>query len=236
MPKDVKSLIVAMNYENKNPQYYSNVRYDAIKLIDKNQKDLKILEIGAAYGETLFHLKEKNIANEVIGIDLFEDKNNTSRYKKLDKFIFGDIDKLDVSEYNTHFDLILLLDVLEHIVEPKSILKKTQELLKNDGEVIISIPNIRHYSAMVKIFFKGNFRYEESGVFDYTHLRFYCKKDMIELLEKNGFSILYYESSIKNFKGKSITKFINFISFGVFEEFFSTQYLFKVKKYTLNNL
>ncbi|MDH4402702.1 MAG: class I SAM-dependent methyltransferase [Flavobacterium sp.] len=219
-----------MNYDKKGADYYSNIRLDLINLIDKKSQNLKVLEIGAAYGETLFYLKKNGIASEVVGVDIFEDAKNKQNYKPLDQFIFGDIEKIDLPEYFQHFDLILLADVLEHLFEPKSVLETLKKYLKEDGKIIISMPNIRYYSALYKIVFKGDFKYEESGIFDYTHVRFYCRKNIQELLETAGYKVLKQESSIINYQGKSIAKLINLITFGIFEEFFSTQYFFVVKK------
>ncbi len=219
-----------MNYDKKGADYYSNIRLDLINLIDKKSQNLKVLEIGAAYGETLFYLKQNGIASEVVGVDIFEDAKNKQNYKPLDQFIFGDIEKIDLPEYFQHFDLILLPDVLEHLFEPKSVLETLKKYLKEDGKIIISMPNIRHYSALYKIVFKGDFKYEESGIFDYTHVRFYCRKNIQDLLETAGYKVLKQESSIINYQGKSIAKLINLITFGIFEEFFSAQYFFVVKK------
>ncbi len=219
-----------MNYNEKAPDYFSNIRKDLINLIDANAKDLKILEVGAAYGETLYYLKQNGIASEAVGVDIFEDTKNKQNYKPLDRFIFGDIEKIELPEYNQYFDLILLPDVLEHLFEPKSVLETLKKYLKEDGKIIVSMPNIRYYSALYKIVFKGDFKYEESGIFDYTHVRFYCRKNIQELLETTGYTILKQESSIKNYQGKSLSKLINLITFGIFEEFFSTQYFFLVKK------
>ncbi len=219
-----------MNYNEKAPDYFSNIRKDLINLIDANAKDLKILEVGAAYGETLYYLKQNGIASEAVGVDIFEDVKNKQNYKPLDRFIFGDIEKMELPEYNQYFDLILLPDVLEHLFEPKSVLETLKKYLKEDGKIIVSMPNIRYYSALYKIVFKGDFKYEESGIFDYTHVRFYCRKNIQELLETAGYTILKQESSIKNYQGKSLSKLINLITFGIFEEFFSTQYFFVVRK------
>lgn len=219
-----------MNYDEKASDYYSNIRKDIINLISPNQKGLRVLEVGAAYGATLYYLKQNGIAGETVGIDLFEDTKNKQKYKPADKFIFGNIEELELHEYENYFDIILLPDVLEHLIEPKGVLNKLKKYLKKDGTMIVSMPNIRHYSALKQIFLKGDFRYEESGIFDYTHMRFYCKKNIQELLQSSGYKVVKQESSIKNFKGKSITKAINLITFGIFEEFFSYQYFFVVRK------
>lgn len=219
-----------MNYNEKATDYFSNIRKDLINLIDPNVRNLKILEVGAAYGETLFYLKQKGIAQEVVGIDVFEDTKNKANYKEIDKFIFGNIEEIELPQYENYFDLILLPDVLEHLIEPKKVLEKLKKCLKKDGNIVLSIPNIRHYSAFVKIFVKGDFKYEENGLFDYTHMRFYCRKNINELVTASGYSVLEEESSIKNYKGKSITKILNILTFGLLEEFFSYQYFFKIKK------
>ncbi len=218
-----------MNYEDKSADYYSGIRTELVDFFDDGKKGLKVLEIGAAFGETLFYLKEKGIAEEAIGIDLFEDKN-IENYKQIDRFIFGNIEEIDLPEYENYFDVILLPDVLEHLIEPQDALEKVHKYLNNEGQVIVSMPNIRHYSAFVKIFIKGDFSYEESGIFDYTHRRFYCKKNIKELLESANFKTLKIESSIKRYKGKSAAKILNKITLGAFEEFFSYQYFFKLKK------
>jgi 2-polyprenyl-3-methyl-5-hydroxy-6-metoxy-1,4-benzoquinol methylase len=225
-----------MNYDKKSTDYFSFIRLDLINLIDKNSKNLKVLEIGAAYGETLYYLKRNKIASEVVGVDLFEDVKNKQNYKNLDKFIFGNIEEIELNEYENYFDLILLPDVLEHLVEPKKVLDKLKKHLTQEGKIILSMPNIRHYSALNKIFIKGDFKYEESGLFDYTHMRFYCRKNIQELLEASGYTILKEESSIKNYKGKSITKIINSLTFGLLEEFFSVQYFYVIKKQKIQQL
>jgi 2-polyprenyl-3-methyl-5-hydroxy-6-metoxy-1,4-benzoquinol methylase len=216
-----------MNYEKKDSDYYSNVRHDLISLIDESKKGLKVLEIGAAYGATLYHLKSCKIAEEVVGIDLFEDAKNKDKYLPLDTFIFGNIESLDISKYDNYFDIVILADVLEHLIEPKIALEKIYKTAKPNGEILVSMPNVRHYSVLNQVFLKGDFKYEESGILDYTHYRFYCKKNIIALLESSGLITQQIVSSIRVYKGKSISKIINKLTFGIFEEFFSVQYLYK---------
>lgn len=217
-----------MNYEDKASDYYTNIRKDLISMIE-DKKDLKVLEVGAGFGETLFYLKQKGIATEAIGLDIFEDVEKRNQYKKIDNFIFGNIEELDLPQYNGYFDVILLADVLEHLIEPAVVLEKLKNYLKPDGEILVSMPNIRHYTAFVKIFIKGNFDYDESGLFDYTHRRFFCKKNIRELIESN-FKVKREASSLEFYKGKSGAKIFNKLTFGLFEEFLSVQYLYQAGK------
>jgi 2-polyprenyl-3-methyl-5-hydroxy-6-metoxy-1,4-benzoquinol methylase len=211
---------------NKDESYYSNIRLDLINLISKKD-NFTVLEIGAGYGETLIYLKESRRAKEVIGVDLNYDESKEIFYKQIDKFIFGDIEKMSLNDYNNYFDVIILADILEHLINPNDILEKLKQSLKKDGEIIASIPNIRTINALYKIFIKGSFLYEDEGLFDNTHLRFYCKKDMIILFNESGFKVSFIESALKNYKQKSIKKTINRITFGLFEEFLTTQYFIR---------
>ncbi|MFN3907420.1 MAG: class I SAM-dependent methyltransferase [Flavobacterium sp.] len=220
-----------MNYENKEASYYANIRKDIIEFgFEKNQKYNTVLEVGAGYGETLNYLKTNNFAKKVVGMELFQDTKHPERYQPLVDFIFGDIEKLEVSEYAQKFDVILLPDVLEHLWTPTIALQKAKEMLSQNGFLLVSMPNIRHYSAFFQIFIKGSFKYQPSGIFDYTHARFYCKSDMIQLLQNNGWRVEKTESTISTYKGFSIAKIINKITFRIFEQFLTPQYLFKLVK------
>ncbi|MBL4605962.1 MAG: methyltransferase domain-containing protein [Flavobacteriaceae bacterium] len=217
-----------MNYNNKEDSYYNNVRLDVLSLLPVSSKELVVLEIGAGHGATLSFLKNEKIAKEVIGLDIPSNKG-TCLFKNIDRFIYEDVENFDLKEYNTYFDYIILADVLEHLVNPDDVLKKLKPLLKEKGELLISIPNFRHKRALYKVFLKGDFSYEASGIFDYTHLRFYCKKNIKELVVNNGFKIDQMVSSLKTYKKLSPSKILNAVTFGVFEEFLTVQYLVRTK-------
>lgn len=217
-----------MNYENKMGDYFSNIRKDLVSFIE-HKKGLKVFEVGAGFGATLFHLKNTGIASEAIGMDIFKDELRKEQYKKIDDFIFGNIEDLEFPQFNEYFDVIILGDVLEHLIEPEDVLKKIKNYLKPKGEILISMPNVRHYAAFKKIFINGNFDYEESGLFDYTHRRFFCKKNIRQLIETN-FKVIKEASSLEFYEGKSGAKIFNRLSLGLFEEFLSVQYLYRASK------
>ncbi|MDJ0645973.1 MAG: class I SAM-dependent methyltransferase [Flavobacteriaceae bacterium] len=211
-----------MDYNTKKKDYYQNVRLDLLSLLDFNKK-YKVLEVGAGLGATLSFLKEEQIATEAVGIDIVDGE----RKPNIDTFILKEIEKVDLSAYNEYFDLIIFADVLEHLIDPLRTLQDIKKALKKNGVVLISIPNIRNIRALYKVFIKGDFSYEERGVFDYTHLRFFCKKNIKELVVNSGLQVDIITSSFKKKKEKRITRFINTITFHLFEEFFTVQYLVK---------
>jgi len=213
-------------YDQKDKIYFSNIRYDLINLIPPGNKYYKVLEIGCGYGDTLIEIKKQGIADEVTGIDLISFKK--SNQEKLDHFIAGDIEKLELNFISEEFDLIILGDVLEHLVDPWSVLKKIKQYLKQDGYIIASLPNIRYYPALLSIVVHGDFRYEDAGILDRTHLRFFCKKNIIELFNSSDFCIETIMSAFdKETKGKRY--WFNKLTFGLFHDFFVFQYLIRAK-------
>ena len=96
-----------------------------------------------------------------------------------------------LSSHEGKFDVIFFNDVLEHLVDPWAQLRACCRLLKSPGGLIIaSLPNIRFLFALQEIVFRRDFPYEDAGIFDRTHLRFFTSKSMISVLESSGFEVL----------------------------------------------
>ena len=173
-------------YIEKDESYFANTRFDIIDLVPYN-KNNKVLEIGCGKGATLLELKRSGKAKYIVGVDIVD----LYQEKFLDKFICCNIEneiyKLPFSE--NFFDVIICADVLEHLIDPWKVVKGLKKYLKSNGCFIASIPNIRELKTMITIFLKGDFRYEKEGILDKTHLRFFCKKNMIELFQNAGFII-----------------------------------------------
>ncbi|HEY7305837.1 MAG TPA: glycosyltransferase [Bryobacteraceae bacterium] len=86
------------------------------------------------------------------------------------------------------FDRILLLDVLEHLHNPSPVLRDSRRLLAQRGKLIVSVPNAVNLTVRLKVLF-GRFRYEDRGILDWSHLRFFTKKTVRALLEEHGYRI-----------------------------------------------
>jgi 2-polyprenyl-3-methyl-5-hydroxy-6-metoxy-1,4-benzoquinol methylase len=206
---------------NKPKNYFSGIRNDIIKLIQCNNCD--ILEIGCGEGNTLVELKKQGKAKFVAGIDIV----NLNQSSKLDRFILTDIETDNINLPEAYFDIIICADVLEHLKDPWNALEKIKKFLKPKGMLIASIPNIREIRTLVSIFIKGDFRYVDEGILDKTHFRFFCKKNIIELFEKNGYKVEKITFDLSTCpKRKLLLKF----SFELLEEFLVTQYLVVSRK------
>ncbi len=212
-------------YENKDQSYYFlSVRDDLIRLIPDSFKECNILEIGCGNGATLNKLKQLGIAKTTTGIELFPSKDNY--YSAIDHFFLENVENIIFpSNMHNSFDIIILGDVLEHLVDPWTTLQKITQLLSTTGRLIASIPNIRYYRVLQSIVWKGDFHYEEAGILDQTHLRFFCKKNIINLFEKVNLSIETLTSQFDQETINSKRYWINKLTLGIFHDFFVYHYL-----------
>jgi 2-polyprenyl-3-methyl-5-hydroxy-6-metoxy-1,4-benzoquinol methylase len=97
------------------------------------------------------------------------------------------------------FNTIVCADVLEHLIFPEKVLHfLVRDFLKNDGQVIISLPNIAHFSTRLSLLL-GKFEYRESGILDKTHLHLYTQKSARKMIELCGLAIESEEFSSNNF-------------------------------------
>lgn len=80
------------------------------------------------------------------------------------------------------YDALVYGDVIEHLIDPEKSLPAHLDLLKKDGQVIICIPNVQHWSVMKHVL-SGNWMYSDSGILDRTHLRFFTRKSFQNFLQ-----------------------------------------------------
>ncbi len=210
-------------YKGKQEHYFSNIRFDLITFLP-SQGVNRLLELGAGSGDTLVEIKKRKLANEVVGIELMKLHGTNQENGAIDKFIYGDFEELYDQFQQSSFDAIICGDVLEHLVDPWRVIKKLTSMLSPKGIIILSTPNARYYEMFYKIFVKGSFEYTGHGLFDKTHLRFFCKKDLIEMVTDNGMVI---ESIMPSFVFHKKSKYflLNKLSLGIFEEFLALQYI-----------
>ncbi len=157
------------------------------KEIDLIGPNKKVLEFGCSTGFVSKILKQRGC--RVTGIEM--DENAAKKAGEYcEKVIVGDIDIMEIDKElgQEKFDAALFGDILEHLKDPKRILLKTRDFLVKDGYIVISIPNIAHWSTRLELL-GGNFDYQKLGILDDSHLKFFTKKSIINLLEACGYFI-----------------------------------------------
>ena len=221
------------DYSIKDQQYFKNTRWDLISYLPKSNSDIRVLEIGAGGGDTLITVKTKGLAKEVVGVDIFRLENSNQDSPLVDNFIIANIETTRLPYGENYFDFILCGDVIEHLVDPWKVIEELSFYLKKGGSLIISTPNFRNWKNLKVIYIEGNFKYDPSGgLLDKTHLRFFCKKNISNLVNTKEFSF-YSITSINEFpqyKFKATKRLFNLITFRIFEEFLTHQYVVVGKK------
>lgn len=175
-----------MDKLQQNYQYFEEINLGIIRKVGRG---LKILDIGCGYG----HLGEaiKKNKNEVYGIDISPVALEVAK-KRLDFAFLADITKpetLPVELKGKVFDIVLLADILEHLYDPKVILVISKTFLKEDGRLILSMPNVANWATRLKLLF-GCWNYTPSGVLDRTHIRFFTLSSLRRLLKAVDYEII----------------------------------------------
>jgi len=219
--------------EDQLPQYYRNIRYDLLSLVP--DKASFVLEVGCAAGMTGNELKKKP-GVFVAGIEL-NPKAAAEASKVLDDVVEGNIEFIDLPYEENSFDCILFADILEHLVDPLAVLKKTRKLLKCDGTVVASLPNVQ-YLGLIHHLIEGNWTYQDEGILDRTHLRFFTYREIEKLFDDAGYEICQVDETIdpQYEKAKCSSSMLNIGRLSVrdlspeeFKRFFVFQYKISAK-------
>lgn len=156
-------------------EYFGLVRRDALALLDPVQ-GAAVLEVGCGTGNTLGLLKENGTAATSVGVELNADCADEI-HPGVDELHVSPAEDFDFGE--DRYDIILLLDVLEHLVEPYVVLDRAAKALQQDGQIIVSIPNVRNLGLLKRLIVNGRWDYADSGILDRGHLRFFTRKSFL---------------------------------------------------------
>lgn len=178
-----------MDYENKPEGYYDNIRHEMIKYLPNNPQ--RIIDIGCGNGVYAELLKKQTKA-EVWGIE-YMDREARVASSKLDKVFSGRCEDFLDELPDQYFDAIYFNDVLEHLVDPYMVLDKIKYKLTSDGVVISSIPNVRYHNTFMRVLIQKDWKYEDYGVMDRTHLRFFTKKSIHRMYDELGYDVITHE-------------------------------------------
>ena len=211
------------DYQQKKQGYYEEYRKDILPLLPRHSG--RVLEVGCGTGNTLVYLKDNDYCDWSCGIELFPEAAIIAK-DRVDLFFQGNIETLDIPIEPNSVDVILCLDVLEHLVNPEAVIKKLHQYLAPNGIIVASLPNVRHYSVIIPLLFQNKWEYKDGGILDKTHLRFFVEKTAISLMECSGLKLTSMIQSIP-FQ-KSIIA--NTATLGVFKSFLTWQYLIQVTK------
>lgn len=152
--------------------------------VPKNIKCL--LDVGCGSGWLGREVKKRSNCY-VLGITKSE-KDMALASKFLDEVIICDLNNFDSSQLGK-FDCIVCSHILEHLYQPQELLRRLRNNLTSDGVLIVALPNILYWKQRWE-FFRGRFRYADSGIIDSDHFRFFDWETAHKLLEQSGYKII----------------------------------------------
>jgi len=178
--KESPKYFYEIDMKNQNTVYY--------KILKEIKPNSNILEIGCASGHVSYYLKN-NLNCKVWGIEI-DKAAATIAEPFLEKLIIGDIQDNKTLQHldGKKFDYIILMDVLEHLQQSEQVLENLVKFLKDNGTLLISIPNVAHGSVVANLM-EGKWDYNEIGLMDSTHVKFFTRKTIFLELEKAGYFI-----------------------------------------------
>jgi len=171
-------------YESKPVEYFEWARPEMLSFVPQNCR--RILDVGCGaggFGETL--KRARNV--EVWGVEPVPSVAQRAA-GKLDRVIEGDFGP-GTALPEASFDCVVFNDVLEHMVSPEAALRRARHLLAPQGVVVASLPNVRSFPTIWQLVFHARWEYQDSGVMDRTHLRFFTKSSIVSMFEAEGFEV-----------------------------------------------
>ncbi|MBI1804263.1 MAG: class I SAM-dependent methyltransferase [Ignavibacteria bacterium] len=209
------------NFSGKN--YYGHVRPEIITLVPDGTQ--RVLDVGCGEGGSAAAIKTLPGVQEVMGIEFVEQAAQVAS-SRLDRVIVGDIETLELDFPVGYFDCIICADVLEHCKDPWAVLRKLHVYLASDGVMIASIPNLRNLVPLIKIVC-NRWEYEDEGILDRTHLRFFTSRTMLDMFRTTGYLPKIAGSQVF---GDLKFRLLRLLSLGLLKPFSVFRYIIVAKK------
>jgi SAM-dependent methyltransferase len=208
------------SYSEKPVQYFGYARKEIEVLLPAVLN--RALEVGCGSGATLRWLTETKAITNTVGIEISPVAAQLAKEQVQEVYCMN-FERDAIPANLGVFDLVLCLDVLEHMVDPwAAVSRLVSNHLQPGGTIIISLPNVRHYSVVFPLLTKGVWPYEDAGLLDRTHLRFFTRSSAMELLSGIGLSHPRYMAT--GFEKRSLKGILNFLTAGIFQEFVTYQH------------
>jgi len=211
----------------KNINYYSGDRIEMLKFIPGTAH--KILDIGCGQGKFGEHFIHRN--KEVWGVEPIPEAALIAE-KTLSKVLKGKIEDVIDEIPENYFDIIVLNDVLEHLIDPWEVTTQLRNKLHCNARDVASVPNFRYITNLFELIVKRDIKYTESGILDSTHLRFFTRNSIIRLFTSCGYTVEVIKGiyKTKSFFGISLAILINVLSFTFHRDIYFKEFVIIASK------
>lgn len=176
----------AKGYVDKAAGYFGGVRRDFVDLLPQDGT-FHVLEIGCGAGETGAVAIAEGRCASYNGVEIAAQAAAVAR-TRLSQVVEGNVEQMELPWPDAHFDAVLMSEVLEHLVDPWSVVKRVAQKLKPGAIVLASSPNVAQMSV-VRGLIADKWELTETGVMDRTHLRWFTQSTYVQMFEDAGIRI-----------------------------------------------
>jgi 2-polyprenyl-3-methyl-5-hydroxy-6-metoxy-1,4-benzoquinol methylase len=175
----------SMDYATKTPTYFHGERRDFVDALPLEK--LSFLEIGCGSGATARYARQTGRVARYTGVELFPEAAEQAR-PAMDLVVTGNVEALDLPTAFAPYDVAIMSEVLEHLVDPWRLLKRLRPLMADNATLFASSPSIAHHSV-IRMLLKGRWDLEDFGRMDRTHLRWFTPSSYAAMFEDCGYRV-----------------------------------------------
>jgi len=149
----------------------------------------RVVEIGCSTGALAAAYRVRNPSADYVGVEIDPDYAQAAR-DRCSSVIAGDIESFSDSAFQALFplDCLVLGDVLEHLYDPWRLLRRARGHIGAGGLVAACIPNMQHWTVQARLAI-GDLEYEDDGLLDRTHIRWFTRGTIVKLFADSGFKV-----------------------------------------------
>ncbi len=167
-------------HDHANPELLALIPPDARRVID----------VGCMHGQLARALRARQADVHVVGVDI-DPEYAAVAAGYCDAAYSGDIEGFDDTAFGRLLpsDCWVFGDCLEHLRDPWALLRRIRSNVGDGASVVACVPNAQHWSVQWRLV-SGNFRYEDSGLMDRTHIRWFTRVTLLEMFEQTGWRVV----------------------------------------------
>ncbi len=168
----------------------------------------------------------------VYGVELDAEMAKVAR-SRLHEVQLANLEEISLVDHfgPAQFDCVVMADVLEHLRDPWRVVRDVVEVAAKGATIIACVPNVRHIDTLFNLVFRGRWPYRDRGIHDRTHLRFFTRKNLLELFASDQLSL---ERMVTNYRllerPAQINKIAKFFAIPGVRGFLAFQYIIVLKK------
>jgi len=171
------------------PLRYEHVSLDpgdvSLKLAALIAPNSRVLDVGCGTG-VITEIIQNRCAASIVGIEPDAERARQAVARGLD--VYQGFLSAEFVRQHGPFDFVVFADVLEHLPNPAQLVRLAREGLKPRGCIVVSVPNVAHWFVRMDLL-AGRFNYQDSGIMDATHLRWFTRRTIREFIEREGFEV-----------------------------------------------